>query len=63
MIWSGALMLEFLGQGDERHQRAHDAILNAIETVIQRGQLTPDMKGTMSTQQVGKEICELISAM
>ena len=63
MIWSGALMLEFLGQGNERHQHAHDAILTAIETVIERGQLTPDMKGTLSTQEVGKAICELISSI
>ncbi|MEW5669055.1 tartrate dehydrogenase [Pseudomonas putida] len=63
MIWSGALMLEFLGQGDERHKQAHDTILRAIETVIEQGKLTPDMKGSLSTQEVGAAITDLISKM
>jgi tartrate dehydrogenase/decarboxylase/D-malate dehydrogenase len=60
MIWSGAMMLEFLGQGDERYQRAHDDMLKAIETVIAEGTLTPDMGGTLSTQQVGAAITEAL---
>ena len=56
MVWSGALMLEFLGKGDERYQAAHDGILRAIENVIVSGPKTPDLGGTASTQDVGKAI-------
>src|SRR5690606_18649736 len=31
MIWSGALMLDFLGQGKANYRAAHDSIVNAIE--------------------------------
>ncbi|KAF1051538.1 MAG: D-malate dehydrogenase [decarboxylating] [Stenotrophomonas maltophilia] len=60
MIWSGALMLDFLGQGDERYRAAHDAILAAIEQVIASGEVTPDMGGKRSTQQVGEAIARLV---
>ncbi|MCX2891290.1 MULTISPECIES: tartrate dehydrogenase [Pseudomonas] len=63
MIWSGALMLEFLGQGDERYQRAHDDMLKAIERVIADGSVTPDMGGTLSTQQVGAAISDTLARL
>jgi tartrate dehydrogenase/decarboxylase/D-malate dehydrogenase len=56
MIWSGALMLDFLGNGDERYRAAHDGILKAIEQVIAEGPITPDLGGQGSTQDVGKAI-------
>ena len=56
MIWSGALMLEFLGGGDERYRAAHDGILAAIEQIIAAGPITPDLGGQGSTQDVGKAI-------
>jgi tartrate dehydrogenase/decarboxylase/D-malate dehydrogenase len=56
MIWSGALMLEFLGNGDERYAAAHDGILRAIESVIATGPKTPDLGGKASTQDVGAAI-------
>lgn len=56
MIWSAALMLEFLGQGDERYRAAHDGILAAIERTIAEGPITPDLGGTGSTQAVGQAI-------
>ena len=37
MIWSGALMLDFLTQGQGAGRAAHDAILRAIETVLAQG--------------------------
>ena len=37
MIWSGALMLDFLTQGQGVGRAAHDAIVKAIETVLARG--------------------------
>jgi tartrate dehydrogenase/decarboxylase/D-malate dehydrogenase len=56
MIWTGAMMLDFLGDGDARYRQAHDDILRAIEQVIATGPRTPDMQGTASTQQVGEAI-------
>lgn len=53
MIWSGAMMLDFLGNGDARHTSAHDAIVRAIETTLSTGPRTPDMGGKASTTDVG----------
>jgi tartrate dehydrogenase/decarboxylase/D-malate dehydrogenase len=53
-IWSGALMLDFLGRRD-----AHDAILQAIETVLDPaagGPRTPDLGGRASTADLGRAI-------
>ncbi len=53
-IWSGALMLEFLG-----YKAAHDAVLRAIETVLAQAPLnvkTPDLGGTGNTQGLGEAI-------
>jgi len=62
MIWSGALMLEFLGNdgADPRYRAAHDDILKAIEQVIAAGDTTRDMDGQKSTQEVGRAITALI---
>ena len=57
MIWSGALMLDFLGC-----RPAHDAIVSAIETVLAQGPRTPDLGGTSSTTDIGEAIAKLISA-
>jgi len=56
MVWSGALMLDFLGA-----REAHDAIVKAIETVLVNGPRTPDMGGTASTTDVGLAIADLIA--
>ena len=56
MIWSGAMMLEFLGQGDAGYTAAHDAILKAIEKSIADGVMTPDLGGHASTTEAGKAI-------
>ena len=53
-IWSGAMMLEFLG-----HKSAHDAVLAAIEKVLDPksdAPKTPDIGGTANTVDVGKAI-------
>lgn len=53
-IWCGAMMLDFLG-----HKAAHDAIMQAIESVLQPGSgapRTPDLGGRANTQEVGKAI-------
>jgi tartrate dehydrogenase/decarboxylase / D-malate dehydrogenase len=54
-IWSGAMMLEFLGQ-----KAAADAIVKAIETVITEGPRTRDMGGTAGTVEVGKAIAAAV---
>lgn len=56
MIWSGAMMLEFLGEGDARYQDAHDAIMRAIEKVLVEGPRTPDMGGKANTSAVGEAV-------
>ncbi|KAB0575101.1 tartrate dehydrogenase [Ideonella dechloratans] len=60
MIWSGAMMLQFLGQGDTADsaacRAAHDAIVQAIEAVLVSGPKTPDLGGSAGTAAVGEAI-------
>jgi tartrate dehydrogenase/decarboxylase/D-malate dehydrogenase len=62
MIWSGALMLDFLTQGQGVGRAAHDAIVKAIETVLVRGPRTPDLGGSASTTDIGEAIAALVAA-
>ena len=51
-IWTGAMMLDHLG-----HEDAGKAITDAIEAVLaEGGDLTRDLGGTATTQQLGKTI-------
>ncbi|PKO68413.1 MAG: tartrate dehydrogenase [Betaproteobacteria bacterium HGW-Betaproteobacteria-16] len=53
-IWCGAMMLDFLG-----HRAAHDAVMQAIETVLAPGSgapRTPDLGGSAQTSDVGTAI-------
>ena len=59
-IWSGALMLDSLGQGDATYRAAHDAILGAIEQVLEHGPRTPDLGGKASTAELGRAIAAAI---
>jgi len=61
MIWSGALMLDFLTQGQGNGRAAHDAIVAAIEDILKTGPHTPDLGGSASTTQVGKAIAAHIA--
>ena len=57
-IWSGAMMLEFLG-----HKDAHDAMLAAIEEVLDPASgapKTPDIGGKAKTTDVGKAIAVVL---
>jgi tartrate dehydrogenase/decarboxylase/D-malate dehydrogenase len=58
MIWSGALMLDFLTQGQGAGRAAHDAIVRAIEDVIRSGPRTPDLGGSARTEDVGQAIAD-----
>jgi tartrate dehydrogenase/decarboxylase/D-malate dehydrogenase len=60
MIWSGALMLDFLTHGQGAGRAAHDAIVRAIETVLREGPHTRDLGGQASTTEVGEAIAALI---
>ena len=61
MIWSAAMMLDFLGNGDASCRAAHDAIVKAVETVLVSGPLTPDLGGTANTTDVGQAIAAALS--
>jgi tartrate dehydrogenase/decarboxylase/D-malate dehydrogenase len=57
-IWCGAMMLEFLG-----YKQAHDAVLAAIEKVLEPqsgAPRTPDIGGTASTRDVGQAIADAL---
>jgi tartrate dehydrogenase/decarboxylase/D-malate dehydrogenase len=59
-IWSGALMLDFLG-----HRDAHDAIIAAIETVLDPsggGPKTRDLGGSASTSDLGRAVAGALSS-
>jgi tartrate dehydrogenase/decarboxylase/D-malate dehydrogenase len=55
MVWSGALMLDFLGE-----RAAHDAVVRAIERVLVEGPRTPDLGGKASTTEMGEAIARLV---
>ena len=54
-IWSGAMMLAHLGEAE-----AGEAIVKAIERVLQDGPRTRDMGGTAGTAEVGRAIADAI---
>jgi tartrate dehydrogenase/decarboxylase/D-malate dehydrogenase len=60
MIWSGALMQDFLTAGEGAGRAAHDAIVRAIETVLRDGPRTPDLGGKADTTEMGRAIAALI---
>jgi tartrate dehydrogenase/decarboxylase/D-malate dehydrogenase len=55
MIWSAALMLQFLGE-----QAAHDTIQRAIERCLRDGPRTRDLGGSATTAELGQAIAALI---
>ena len=67
MIWSGALMLDYLGRSlsgaeQKAYLDAHDCILSAIEKVLVQGPHTPDLGGKASTTDLGQAISKLVQA-
>jgi tartrate dehydrogenase/decarboxylase / D-malate dehydrogenase len=60
MIWSAALMLDFLGESQGPARAAHDAIVRAIETVLSRGPRSADLGGSASTEEIGRAVEALV---
>jgi tartrate dehydrogenase/decarboxylase/D-malate dehydrogenase len=60
MIWSGAMMLDFL-DGGGAGRAAHDAILEAIEHVLASGPRTPDLGGSATTAELGAAIAARVA--
>ncbi|MDE2573599.1 MAG: tartrate dehydrogenase, partial [bacterium] len=50
-IWSGAMMLEHLGEAN-----AAAAVVEAIERVLEHGPRTRDLRGDASTEEVATAI-------
>ena len=61
MVWSAALMLDFLGHSQGPWREAHDTIVTAIEETIKTGPKTPDLGGSANTTQVGQAIAAAIA--
>jgi tartrate dehydrogenase/decarboxylase / D-malate dehydrogenase len=61
MIWSAALMLDFLTESRGAGRDAHDAIVAAIESVLATGPRTPDLGGTATTQAVGEAVAARVA--
>ncbi len=62
MIWSAALMLDFVDGGGAAGKGAHDAIVRAIEQVLVEGPRTGDLGGSASTTEMGTAIAERVAA-
>jgi len=60
MVWSGALMLDFLGRGADNFRAAHDAVVQAIEQTLSGGVKTPDLGGNASTTEMGEVLANFI---
>jgi tartrate dehydrogenase/decarboxylase/D-malate dehydrogenase len=54
-IWSGAMMLEYLGCSE-----AATAVVRAIEKVLAEGPRTPDMGGRATTADVGRAVASAL---
>jgi tartrate dehydrogenase/decarboxylase/D-malate dehydrogenase len=64
-IWSGAMMLGFLGDAPDAGpgcRQAHDAIVRTIERVLKEGPRTGDLGGNAGTVEVGDAIARLLES-
>ena len=60
MIWSGALLLDFLTEGEGEGRAAHDCVVSAIEKILVSGPHTRDLGGTANTTEIGQAIAALV---
>lgn len=63
MIWSAAMLLDFLGNGQAHYRAAHDTMLAAIEHTLAHGPRTGDLGGQASTTDVGSAIATQVQHM
>lgn len=56
-ILTAAMLLDHVGRGE-----AADRVRTAVERVIREGHSTPDLGGSLRTDQVGDRICQALSA-
>src|SRR5690606_1469702 len=56
MVWSAAMMLDFLGEQDPACAKAAVELLSAIERVLENGPRTPDLGGSSNTTELGQAI-------
>ena len=61
MIWSAAMTLDFLGNGEGPAHDASKAIVDAIEATLKDGPRTRDLGGHAETTEVGKAIAAWIA--
>lgn len=61
MLWSAAMMIEFLGDGDATYEAAYADMMAAIEHSLEHGPRTTDLGGTASTTEVGQAVTALIA--
>jgi tartrate dehydrogenase/decarboxylase/D-malate dehydrogenase len=61
MVWSAAMMLDFLGHGQGVERDAHDAILATIADVLRDGPRTGDLGGGALTSDVGAALAARIA--
>ncbi|MDO5667741.1 MAG: tartrate dehydrogenase [Alcaligenaceae bacterium] len=63
-IWTAAMMLEFLGEGDADYNAASKLIVEAIEAVLadKNAPKTPDLGGNALTQDLGNAVVEYIKS-
>ena len=63
MVWSAAMMLDFLGHHSGKEREAHDAILAAIEATLRDGPRTGDLGGKATTDEVGTAIAARVASL
>jgi tartrate dehydrogenase/decarboxylase / D-malate dehydrogenase len=63
MVWSAAMMLDFLGHHSGKEREAHDAILAAIEATLRDGPRTGDLGGKATTAEVGTAIAARVASL
>ena len=62
MIWSAAMMLDFLGEQQPACKTAADELVSAIEQVLEHGPRTADLGGKANTTEMGQAIAALLEA-
>jgi len=57
-IWTGKMLLDHIGEHE-----IGNILMNAIETTIEEGIITPDIGGNSNTQEVSNRIIEKLKVL